>query len=115
MHICLCIAYFCLKYCLVIDIFKVILNYCEVWRDPWINSFSWTQTGPAPDAVTNKIYEISKNIVEYRICPELKCDISKIGTNEFSVSINHVSIVNEKKISVFIKSACIRHEMSWVA
>lgn len=44
-------------------------------------------TGPAPDGVTNKIYEISKNIVEYRICPELCCDISKIGTQEFTVSV----------------------------
>lgn len=47
--------------------------------------FNIANGGPAPDGVTNKIYEISKNIVEYRICPELHCDISKIGTQEFTV------------------------------
>ncbi|XP_045125941.1 phosphoglucomutase-like [Portunus trituberculatus] len=47
--------------------------------------FNIANGGPAPDGVTNKIYEISKNIVEYKICPELHCDINKIGTQEFTV------------------------------
>ncbi|KAG0719976.1 Phosphoglucomutase [Chionoecetes opilio] len=47
--------------------------------------FNIANGGPAPDAVTNKMYDISKTIVEYRICPELQCDISKIGTQEFTV------------------------------
>lgn len=47
--------------------------------------FNISNGGPAPDAVTNKIYEISKNIVEYRICPEVHCDISVIGKQEFLV------------------------------
>lgn len=47
--------------------------------------FNISNGGPAPDAVTNKIYELSKNIVEYRISPDVKCDISLIGKREFVV------------------------------
>ncbi|XP_041912228.1 phosphoglucomutase-1 [Alosa pseudoharengus] len=41
--------------------------------------------GPAPEGITNKIYEISKGITEYHICPELKVDLSKIGKQTFEV------------------------------
>ncbi|KAG8854883.1 Phosphoglucomutase-2 [Tulasnella sp. 330] len=36
--------------------------------------------GPAPESVTNKIYEISKTITSYRILEGPNVDISKIGT-----------------------------------
>ncbi|KAG8003192.1 Phosphoglucomutase-1 [Nibea albiflora] len=41
--------------------------------------------GPAPEGITNKIFEISKNLQEYHICPELKVDLSKIGKQTFEV------------------------------
>lgn len=41
--------------------------------------------GPAPDGVTNEIFELTKKISEYKICPELNCDIQTIGTQEFDV------------------------------
>ncbi|KAK3556764.1 hypothetical protein QTP70_016687 [Hemibagrus guttatus] len=41
--------------------------------------------GPAPEAVTNKIFEISKSLQEYYICPELKVDLSAIGKQTFEV------------------------------
>lgn len=41
--------------------------------------------GPAPEGITNKIYEISKSLQEYHICPELKVDLSKIGKQTFEV------------------------------
>uniref|UniRef100_A0A8C5GS82 EF-hand domain-containing protein n=1 Tax=Gouania willdenowi TaxID=441366 RepID=A0A8C5GS82_GOUWI len=41
--------------------------------------------GPAPEGLTNKIFEISKNLQEFHICPELKVDISKIGKQTFEV------------------------------
>ncbi|KAK3869148.1 hypothetical protein Pcinc_025522 [Petrolisthes cinctipes] len=47
--------------------------------------FNISNGGPAPDSVTNKMYEISREIVEYRICPELHCDISTPGTQQFVV------------------------------
>ncbi|XP_066996491.1 phosphoglucomutase [Anabrus simplex] len=42
--------------------------------------FNTSNGGPAPDEVTNKIYECSKTISEYKIVPGLKCDIDTIGT-----------------------------------
>lgn len=42
-------------------------------------------TGPAPEGITNKIFEISKSLQEYYICPELKVDLSKIGKQTFEV------------------------------
>lgn len=41
--------------------------------------------GPAPDAVTNNIYEITKSLKSYKIAPEINVDISKIGTTDLKV------------------------------
>ena len=42
-------------------------------------------SGPAPANHTDKIYELTKQITEYSICPDLKCDICKIGTYRYSI------------------------------
>ncbi|KAG8238089.1 hypothetical protein J437_LFUL012196, partial [Ladona fulva] len=47
--------------------------------------FNTANGGPAPDAVTNTIYDLSKSISEYHIVPDLQCDISKNGTQTFQV------------------------------
>ncbi|MEQ2183953.1 Phosphoglucomutase-1 [Goodea atripinnis] len=39
--------------------------------------------GPAPEGITNKIFEISKGLQEYHICPELKVDLATIGKQTF--------------------------------
>ena len=41
--------------------------------------------GPAPAGQTDKIYELTKQIKEYNICPDLKCDISKIGIQKYAI------------------------------
>ncbi|XP_076440798.1 phosphoglucomutase-1-like [Babylonia areolata] len=41
--------------------------------------------GPAPEGVTNAIFDVSKTISEYLLCPDLTCDISNIGTSTFEV------------------------------
>lgn len=41
--------------------------------------------GPAPAAVTDHIYTLTKDITEYHICPEVQVDITKIGSQEFPV------------------------------
>ncbi|XP_034386633.1 phosphoglucomutase-1 isoform X2 [Cyclopterus lumpus] len=41
--------------------------------------------GPAPEGITDKIFEISKTLQEYQICPELKADLAKIGKQIFEV------------------------------
>nr|XP_027216302.1 phosphoglucomutase-1-like [Penaeus vannamei]XP_027216305.1 phosphoglucomutase-1-like [Penaeus vannamei] len=47
--------------------------------------FNISNGGPAPDGVTNKIYSLTQSLAEYKICPDLKCDIATIGTQEFQV------------------------------
>ncbi|GFS74077.1 phosphoglucomutase [Nephila pilipes] len=47
--------------------------------------FNISNGGPAPDGCTNSIYKLSTEIKEYFICPELECDISKIGINDYLI------------------------------
>lgn len=42
--------------------------------------------GPAPDGVTNQIFELTKSISNYSIVADLKCPIDKIGVHTFDVS-----------------------------
>lgn len=42
-------------------------------------------TGPAPDIVSDKIYQISKTLEEYAICPDLRVDLSRLGRQEFDL------------------------------
>lgn len=41
--------------------------------------------GPAPEGITDKIFQISKSLQEYHICPELKVDLSTIRKQTFEV------------------------------
>lgn len=41
--------------------------------------------GPAPDMVSEKIYQISKTLEEYAICPDLRVDLSRLGRQEFDL------------------------------
>lgn len=47
--------------------------------------FNCENGGPAPDAFTNKMYDLSKVIKEYKIAEGIKIDLSVIGTNKFEV------------------------------
>ncbi|XP_067315913.1 phosphoglucomutase-1 [Pseudorasbora parva] len=47
--------------------------------------FNISSGGPAPEGVTDKIFQISKSLQEYHICPELKVDLSTIGKQTFEV------------------------------
>lgn len=41
--------------------------------------------GPAPTQFTDDVYERTKTIKEYRICPELDCEFHEVGTQTFQV------------------------------
>ncbi|XP_033125929.1 phosphoglucomutase-1-like [Anneissia japonica] len=41
--------------------------------------------GPAPESVTNRIFECTKAISEYKTCPDLLVDIGSIGVQEYQV------------------------------
>lgn len=47
--------------------------------------FNISNGGPAPDNVTNQIYDLSTKIKEYHICPDISCDITKLGTTDYTV------------------------------
>lgn len=61
--------------------------------------FNCENGGPAPDQVTNKIYQLSTAITEYKIVEGLTIDISKIGANHFVV-IGRVDFDNRKRGSL---------------
>lgn len=42
--------------------------------------------GPAPDALTNKMYDLSTKIKEYKIADGISVDLAKIGSSTFDVS-----------------------------
>lgn len=48
--------------------------------------FNCENGGPAPDQVTDKIYKLSTTISQYKIVDGIKVDLSKIGTNQFTVN-----------------------------
>jgi len=41
--------------------------------------------GPAPDQMTDDIYELTRKISQYKICPELDCDFQQPGVQKFEV------------------------------
>ncbi|XP_059829831.1 phosphoglucomutase-like protein 5 [Hemitrygon akajei] len=47
--------------------------------------FNVANGGPAPESVTEKIYQISKTIEEFAICPDLRVDLSRLGRQEFDL------------------------------
>lgn len=50
--------------------------------------FNIANGGPAPEGITNAIFEYSKTISSYHICRDLKVDFTKLGTQKFSVDGN---------------------------
>jgi len=47
--------------------------------------FNCSNGGPAPDSFTDRIYQLTQGIQEYRICPELECDFNTLGTYSYTV------------------------------
>ena len=48
--------------------------------------FNCANGGPAPTDFTDKIFKLSGDIKSYKICHDLYCDFSKVGTSSFSVA-----------------------------
>ncbi|XP_045774674.1 phosphoglucomutase [Maniola jurtina] len=47
--------------------------------------FNCSNGGPAPDGTTNDIYQLTTAIKEYKIVPDIKCNIDEIGVSRFKV------------------------------
>lgn len=54
--------------------------------------FNCENGGPAPDNVTNKIYEITKVLKNYKIIPDITIDINKIQSTTIQVDGNPFTI-----------------------
>ncbi|XP_011300092.1 phosphoglucomutase [Fopius arisanus] len=50
--------------------------------------FNCNNGGPAPDQVTNQIYDLTKSLKSYKIVPDINIDISKIQTHKVLVAGN---------------------------
>ena len=48
--------------------------------------FNTSNGGPAPESVTNNIYELSKTLTQYKIVKGLTADVSRVGVQKFEVS-----------------------------
>ena len=47
--------------------------------------FNCENGGPAPDNITDKIYKLTTEIKEYRLCPDLNVDFGTLGTGSFEI------------------------------
>ncbi|XP_036383077.1 phosphoglucomutase-like protein 5 [Megalops cyprinoides] len=47
--------------------------------------FNVANGGPSPDTVTDKIYQVSRTLEEYAICPDLRIDLSRLGRQDFDL------------------------------
>ncbi|KAJ8714863.1 hypothetical protein PYW08_004844 [Mythimna loreyi] len=47
--------------------------------------YNCSNGGPAPDALTNQIYALTTAIKQYKIVPDIVCDITKIGVSNYDV------------------------------
>jgi len=54
--------------------------------------FNCSNGGPAPDSFTNTIFRVTKEISQYKICPDLQCDFHTIGTYEYVVEGNPFTV-----------------------
>jgi len=74
----------------------------------FVIKFDTSNGGPAPDAVTDRIYKLTIEIGEYLTVLELNCDIKNLGTQQFDV-FNQIlmcfwkSFFNEKNCKIVIE------------
>ncbi|KAK9500700.1 hypothetical protein O3M35_001916 [Rhynocoris fuscipes] len=62
--------------------------------------FNISNGGAAPTNITNKIYEISKTLKEYKLIPNLNCNLEKEGVSIFKIGSNittEVEVINPVK------------------
>lgn len=52
--------------------------------------FNCSNGGPAPDGTTNEIYKLTTAIREYKIVPDIQCNIDEVGVTRFKVSCFYI-------------------------
>lgn len=54
-------------------------------------------SGPAQETVTNKIFQLSRTIEEFAICPELRVDLATLGKQMFDLENKFKPFTGEHK------------------
>ncbi|XP_070563045.1 phosphoglucomutase-1-like [Ptychodera flava] len=54
--------------------------------------FNTSNGGPAPESITNKIFQLTTKIAEYYTCPDLKPDLKTVGVQEFDVDNRNFTV-----------------------
>ncbi|XP_074064586.1 LOW QUALITY PROTEIN: phosphoglucomutase-1-like [Macrotis lagotis] len=71
--------------------------------------FNISNGGPAPAAITDKIFQISKTMEEYAICPDLKVDLSVLGKQQFDLENKFKPFIVETVDSVDAYATMLRN------
>lgn len=54
-----------------------------IYKWPFYGNFFFA--GPSPDTVMDRIYQVSRTLEEFAICPELRIDLSRLGRQDFDL------------------------------
>lgn len=65
--------------------------------------FNCENGGPAPDNVTNKIFNLSTSITQYKIADGLNIDLTKIGVNEFNLNGTQFTVEIIDSVSDYVQ------------
>lgn len=65
--------------------------------------FNCENGGPAPDNVTNKIFNLSTSITQYKIADGLSVDLTKIGVNEFNLNGTQFTVEIIDSVSDYVQ------------
>ena len=58
--------------------------------------------GPAPEAVTNTIYELTKTLTEYKICHDITVDLTTIGSQTWDVEGQKFTVTIKDSVQDYI-------------
>ncbi|KAK3732584.1 hypothetical protein QZH41_004979 [Actinostola sp. cb2023] len=59
--------------------------------------------GPAPEAVTNKIFDLTKTLSEYKICYDITVDLSTIGSQSWDVEGHKFTVIIKDSVDDYVK------------
>lgn len=64
--------------------------------------FTSYSTGPAPEGVTNKIFELTKSISEYKICPDISVDLGIVGCQSWDIEGHKFTVTIKDSVQDYV-------------
>ena len=62
-----------------------------------------SNSGPAPEGVTNQIYSRTQNITTYKTCPSIQVDLSVIGSQTWDVEGHQFTVSVRDSVDDYVK------------